>query len=280
MNDRMWQHPQTQANAQRLAELGYTRVGPAAGPLAWHEGVGPGRMEEPGAILEHIGRALGRDPAWTGRRVLVTAGPTREAVDAVRVLSNRSSGKMGYALAAAAWRRGADVVLVSGPTQLPPPIGAHVRDVETADEMARAVADELPHADVLLMAAAVADFRPAKPFEGKLKKSAQPDSIPLEAAPDVLRVTREHRKQNAFIVGFALETGDGRDAARGKLRDKALDLIVLNPADEPDSGFDAATNRVTFLDAAGGEESLPLMSKDDVADAILDRVRSLLDSRT
>jgi phosphopantothenoylcysteine decarboxylase/phosphopantothenate--cysteine ligase len=211
--------------------------------------------------------------------VLVTAGPTREPVDAVRVLSNRSSGRMGLALAAAAWRRGADVVLVTGPTQLPMPVGPRVLRVQTADEMADAVAAELQHASVLLMAAAVADFRPARAFAGKIKKEARPAALELEPAPDILHVTRSHRRGDAVIVGFALETGDGREPARAKLRDKGLDLIVLNPADEKDAGFDAETNRVTFLDAAGGEESLPLLGKDDVADAILDRVRALLESR-
>jgi phosphopantothenoylcysteine decarboxylase / phosphopantothenate---cysteine ligase len=280
MNDRMWSHAQTQANVAHLRTLGYDLVGPATGPLAWDEGEGPGRMEEPHIILQHIGRALGGEPAWRDRRVLVTAGPTREPVDAVRVLSNRSSGRMGLALAAAAWRRGADVVLVTGPTQLPMPVGPRVLRVQTAEEMADAVGDEVQHASVLLMAAAVADFRPAHTFAGKIKKDARPEVLQLEAAPDILHVTRARRRGDAVIVGFALETGDGREPARAKLRDKGLDLIVLNPADEKDAGFDAETNRVTFLDAAGGEESLPLLGKDDVADAILDRVRALLESRS
>jgi phosphopantothenoylcysteine decarboxylase/phosphopantothenate--cysteine ligase len=280
MNDRMWGHPQTQTNVAHLRTLGYDIVGPASGPLAWDEGEGPGRMEEPLIILQHIGRALGVEPTWRDRRVLVTAGPTREPVDAVRVLSNRSSGRMGLALAAAAWRRGADVVLVTGPTQLPLPVGPRVLRVQTADEMAHAVGDELQHASVLLMAAAVADFRPAQTVAGKIKKDARPAALELEPAPDILSVTRSRRRGDAVIVGFALETGDGREPARAKLRDKGLDLIVLNPADEKDAGFDAETNRVTFLDAAGGEESLPLLGKDEVADAILDRVRALLESRS
>ena len=280
MNDRMWQHPQTQANVARVRELGYQVIGPATGALAWGEGEGPGRMEETNIILQHIGRVLGAEPIWQGKGVLVTAGPTREAVDAVRVLSNRSSGRMGLSLAAAAWRRGADVVLITGPTQLEIPVGPRIVRVETAEQMAAAVREHLPHADVLLMAAAVADFRPAEPVVGKLKKTSRPDSLALEAAPDVLRVTREQRRPGAVIVGFALETGDGRESARAKLQDKALDLIVLNPADHPDAGFDVATNRVTFLDVAGGEEALPLLGKDEVADAVLDRVRSLLESRT
>ena len=278
MNDNMWAHAQTQANVDRLRELGYTVVGPATGPLAFGEGAGPGRAEEPETVLQHIGRALGTESAWSGRRVVVTAGPTREAVDAVRVLSNRSSGRMGFAIAAAAWRRGADVLLISGPAQLEPPPGPAVQRVETAQEMADAVGDAVADADVLFMAAAVADFRPASPARGKMKKSDAPDALRLEPAPDVLRVTRDRRRAGALIIGFALETGDGRASARAKLRDKGLDLIVLNSADEPGAGFDVETNRVTLI-RADGEEDLPLMSKHDVADALLDQVRPLLTER-
>lgn len=279
MNDNMWSHAQTQANVARLRELGYTIVGPATGPLAFGEGSGPGRAEEPDTVLQHIGRALGTEPEWAGRRVVVTAGPTREAVDAVRVLSNRSSGRMGFAIAQAAWRRGADVHLIAGPSHVDVPAGPSVQHVETAAQMAAAVGDAVAAADVLFMAAAVADFRPASPSAGKMKKSAAPSALELEPAPDVLRVTRDRRRDGALIIGFALETGDGRDSARAKLRDKGLDLIVLNSADEPGAGFDVETNRVTLIDAAN-EEDLPLMSKHDVADALLDRVRSLLAKRT
>src|SRR5690606_8370754 len=176
MNDRMWSHPLTQANVTRLRDIGYAIVGPAEGPLAFGEGEGPGRAEEPETVLEHIGRALGTSDAWTGRRVVVTAGPTREPVDAVRTLTNRSSGRMGFSIAAAAWRRGADVLLITGPTQLAPPVGVEVVAIETAEQMARAVGDALPTADALFMAAAVADFRPADPARVKIKKSAAPDA--------------------------------------------------------------------------------------------------------
>jgi phosphopantothenoylcysteine decarboxylase / phosphopantothenate---cysteine ligase len=272
MNDAMWTHAQTQTNVTHLRALGYTIVGPAAGPLAFGEGTGPGRAEEPDTVLAYIGRALGTDPLWNGRRVVVTAGPTREAVDAVRVLSNRSSGRMGFALAGAAWRRGADVLLIAGPTSAPLPTGPRLMRVETAEQMADAVGDALPSADVLVMAAAVADFRPANPSAGKLKKEDAPDSLPLERAPDVLKVTRDRRRPGSLTIGFALETGDGRDHARGKLRDKGLDMIVLNPADEPGAGFDTDTNRVVVIDAAGNEDALPLMHKELVADALLDRI--------
>jgi phosphopantothenoylcysteine decarboxylase / phosphopantothenate---cysteine ligase len=279
MNDGMWLHPQTQAHAARLKEFGYLLVGPADGALAHDEGSGPGRLEEPDVIIEHIGRVLGSDPAWHGRRVVVTAGPTREPVDAVRVISNRSSGRMGFALAAGAWRRGADVLLIAGPTSVPPPHGPRLQRVETAVDMEAAVRTALADADILVMAAAVADFRPVKPPAGKIKKSAAPDAITLEPTPDVLRSTRDARAPGAVIVGFALESDAGLEHARAKLQDKALDFIVLNSATEADAGFDVDTNRVVIIDADAGEQVLPLMSKDDVADAILDRVASRLAAR-
>lgn len=273
MNDRMWSHPQTQANVTHLeGVLGYRIVGPATGPLAFDEGEGPGRMEEPGTIVQHVARALAEDSVLRGRRVVVTAGPTREAVDAVRVLTNRSSGRMGYALAAAAWRRGAAVTLISGPASIDPPAGPDLVRVETAEAMAAAVRAHLPGATALLMCAAVADFRPATVATGKLKKSGMPGAIPLQAAPDVLTVTRDARPPGCFVVGFALETSDGLENARGKLLRKGLDLIVLNDATEPGAGFDVATNRVTFLDARGAVETLPLLPKEEVAERVLDRV--------
>jgi phosphopantothenoylcysteine decarboxylase / phosphopantothenate---cysteine ligase len=276
MNDGMWAHPQTQANVNRLREFGYHVVGPADGPLAFGEGSGPGRMEEPDVILEHIGRTLGSDDSWRGRRVLVTAGPTRERIDAARVITNRSSGRMGFAIAAAAWRRGADVTVIAGPTTAQPPAGPALQRVESAEDMAAAVRTALPDADVLIMAAAVADFRPADPAADKPEKTGAAGPIRLEPTPDVLCTTRDARRDGAVVVGFALQTGDGRERAHSKLRDKALDMIVLNPADVPDAGFDVDTNRVVLIDAHGGEETLPLLSKDDVADALLDRIAPLL----
>lgn len=279
MNDAMWSHPQTQANVERLAELGYQRVGPATGPLAWDEGSGPGRMEEPSIILEHVARALSADDPLRGRRIVVTAGPTREAVDPVRVLTNRSSGRMGFALAAAAWRRGADVTLIAGPTELVPPSGPEVIRAESAEQMAGAVRAAIARAEVLVMAAAIADFRPAAPADQKIRKKDRPEAIPLESAPDVLMSTRDARPAGLIVVGFALETSDGNANAREKLRSKALDLIVLNRADEQGAGFEVDTNRVVLIDRHGGEENLPLMSKDDVADAILDRAADFLPVR-
>lgn len=279
MNDRMWAHPQTRANAEHLASIGYRIIGPATGPLAFDEGSGPGRLVEPAHILAHIARALEPPGMLHGRRVVVTAGPTREPVDDVRVLTNRSSGRMGYALAAAAWRRGADVTLISGPTELPPPVGPLIVRADTAADMESAVREALTHADVLIMAAAIADFRPAAPRAGKIKKEQAPDSIALEPAPDVLRATRADRPAHLIAVGFALESSDGMANARAKLEAKGLDLVVLNPAGEAGAGFEADTNRVTLITPENAEE-LPLQSKDEVADAILDRVEILLGRRT
>lgn len=277
MNDAMWAHPQTQRNADHVRDvLGYRLIGPAIGPLAFGEGVGPGRMEEPAAIIEHIGRALEKDAPLAGRRVVVTAGPTREAVDPVRVLSNRSSGRMGYAIAAAAWRRGADVLLISGPTGLDLPIGPRAQKVETADDMADAVRAAIADADALVMAAAVADFRPATPAASKIKKSAFASAIQLEAAPDVLTVTRAQRPANLKVVGFALETDAHEANARKKLQEKGMDIVVLNDATEPGAGFEVPTNKVTIFSTDGSSESLPLMSKDEVAEAIIDRLIHIL----
>lgn len=279
MNDAMYAHPATAANMSRLAELGYELVGPATGPLAAGEGSGPGRMEEPATILQYIGRALEGETPYRGRRVVVTAGPTREPVDPVRFLSNRSSGRMGYALASAAWRRGADVTLISGPTLLPPPVGPNLVRVETAGDMEAAVAQALPAADVLIMSAAVADFRPAHPEASKIKRGTNLEAIQLEPAPDVLAATRSLRRPGSVVVGFALETTDSRANARAKLVAKDLDMIVLNEASRPDAGFEAPTNRVVLFDRDGGEEEVPLMLKEEVAEVILDRCERWLSPR-
>jgi phosphopantothenoylcysteine decarboxylase/phosphopantothenate--cysteine ligase len=276
MNDRMYAHPVTQDNLLRLREIGYVLAGPATGPLAWGEGEGPGRMLEPDEIIAHAGRAL-ESPSLDGLRIVVTAGPTREPIDPVRYVGNRSSGRMGFEIAAAAWRRGAGVTLVSGPSHLPPPVGPALVRVETAEDMRDAVASHLPNADALVMAAAVADFRPADPAGEKIKKEAGGvPAIHLERTPDVLRETRELRRENAVVVGFALETEDVVANGRRKLEGKGLDLLVVNDAREPGAGFEVATNRVTFLEPGRDDEPLPLMSKAEVADRILDRVEEIL----
>lgn len=280
MNDAMWDHAQTRANVRHLRdELHYHIVGPATGALAWGEGSGPGRMSNEQEIIEHVGRALEDAGPFAGRTVLVTAGPTREPVDPVRVISNRSSGRMGMAIAAAAWRRGAKVIVVAGPTAVPAPHGAEWVRVETVEEMAAAVKTALPDSDVLIMAAAVADFRPTDAAATKIKRADGAPTIELSAAPDILAETRPHRPASLVAVGFALETGAGVDEAKRKLESKGLDLIVLNRADEEGAGFEVDTNHVTLITPDGNAEELPLMSKDDVAEQILDRVGDMVLSR-
>jgi len=279
MNDRMWAHPQVQRNAIHLREIGYQVLEPDEGMLAAGEGSGPGRMPEPDAIFAHVGRLLESDPALQGRRIVVTAGPTREPVDPVRFLSNRSSGRMGVAIAEAAWRRGASVALIAGPLSVPLPIGLDVTHVETTEEMASAVRDALPTADALVMAAAPADFRAEQPADHKIKKQTRPAQLALTSTPDILSVTRDARRAGAVVVGFALETRDALAAGRSKLVAKGLDMIVVNDATEPGAGFGVETNRVSFVHASGDEEHLELLPKTEVADAILDRVAARLANR-
>lgn len=279
MNDRMWAHPQTQRNTAHLRDIGYSVLEPELGMLAAGEGSGPGRMPEPETIVAHIGRMLEERGPLAGKQVLVTAGPTREPVDPVRFLSNRSSGKMGAAVAAAAWRRGAEVTLIAGPLEIVPPVGVRHVAVETTEEMRDAVLRALPQTDVLVMAAAPADFRVDAPATGKIKRAAGPPKLELTPAPDILAESREARREGAVIVGFALETGNALASGREKLDRKGLDLLVINDALEPGAGFALDTNRVTFLGRNGKAEELPLMSKSDVADQLLDRVEVLLGGR-
>jgi phosphopantothenoylcysteine decarboxylase/phosphopantothenate--cysteine ligase len=282
----MFAHPQVQENLAHLREkLGYAIAGPARGALAVGEasegGAGPGRMIEPSEIEEHVGRALGIEPAWIGRRVLVTAGPTREALDPVRYLGNRSSGRMGYAIAQAAWRRGAEVTLVSGPSALSAPVGVELVRVETAAQMHDAVAERIARADVTVFAAAVADYRPAEARAQKVKREAVGESlaVALEVNPDIAQTTRGARRPGSVSIGFALETADLVANATKKLASKGFDLIVANDATEEGAGFEVATNRVTILAQGREPEALPLLSKDDVAEEILDRATGLVASR-
>src|ERR1051325_5403885 len=201
MNDRMWAHTQTRRNVEHLRELAYRVLDPDDGMLAVGEGSGPGRMPEPEVIFAHVGRLLEGETPLTGRRVVVTAGPTREPIDPVRFISNESSGKMGVALAAAAWRRGANVNLVAGPIAVATPVGLTVRSVDSTDDMVRAVGDLLPAADVMIMAAAPADFKPAHPASAKIKKSAAPSALELAPTPDILSTTLSARRDDAIIVG-------------------------------------------------------------------------------
>jgi phosphopantothenoylcysteine decarboxylase/phosphopantothenate--cysteine ligase len=278
MDAGMYAHPATQANLELLKQRGALVVGPVEGHLASGL-VGLGRMVEPAELLGHIRLALARGGPLEGRKVVVTAGGTQEPLDPVRFLANRSSGKQGYALAQAALDRGAEVVLISAPTHLSPPCGARCVPVNTAQDMLEAVLAELPQADVLIMAAAVADFRPLAPAEHKIKRSGEVPEVRLEATPDILAAVAEFKQRThlpCLTIGFAAETRDLLTYARAKLRAKHLDLLVANDITAPDAGFVVDTNRVILLDARGGEEHLPLLSKAEVADRILERIVALL----
>ncbi len=276
MNDRMWANPATARNVEELSARGWRFVGPETGDLAEGPSARPGRMAEPDEIVAHSVRLLrSAGSSLSGRRVLVTAGPTREKIDPVRVITNPSSGRMGYAVAEAAFARGADVRLVTGPTQLAAPCGVDVVRVETTDELRDAVGENLGETDVLVMAAAPADYRPISTSDQKLRKVNGAFSIDVEPTTDVLLSTRDRRPQGSVIVGFALESEDGAARAREKLDRKQLDLIVLNMAREPDSGFETTTNRVSLITTDKVLE-LPLLPKLEVAERLLDRVEELL----
>ncbi|MEE8192084.1 MAG: bifunctional phosphopantothenoylcysteine decarboxylase/phosphopantothenate--cysteine ligase CoaBC [Gemmatimonadales bacterium] len=276
MNDEMFAHAATQQNLQTLRERGWTVVGPAIGPLAEGPSDRPGRMVEPEEILAHVERAL-RAPGspLSGRNVLVTAGATREHLDPVRVITNPASGRQGYALAEAAFARGAEVTLVSGPSTLLTPTGVELVRVETTEQLLSAVERLLPQADVLVMAVAPADFRPTEPGAAKRPRSEGPLSVKLEPTPDVLERTLAKRRSGCVAVGFALEIGNGIERARQKLEAKQLDFIVLNRADEPGSGFEQETNRVTLVSPDDARE-LPMQPKREVAEQILDEVERRL----
>ncbi|HUG07482.1 MAG TPA: bifunctional phosphopantothenoylcysteine decarboxylase/phosphopantothenate--cysteine ligase CoaBC [Acidimicrobiia bacterium] len=264
MHTEMWEHPATERNIETLRGDGYHIVGPESGPLAGGD-VGTGRVAEPDDILEAIVSLLA--PAADARRYLVTAGGTREPVDPVRFLGNRSSGKMGHAIANEAARRGMDVTLVTT-SDLPVVSAVKVVSVETAQEMLEAVSGI--ETDVAVMAAAVADFRPANPSQGKLSRSEGLDSIDLEPNPDILASVAA-RESRPYIVGFAAETGDlGR--AIEKAKTKNVDLLVYNDVSEPGSGFGTDTNRVVVIDGAGNTDAWPVMPKGEVAARLIDRI--------
>jgi phosphopantothenoylcysteine decarboxylase/phosphopantothenate--cysteine ligase len=280
MNVNMWEHPATRSNLETLRARGVLTVGPEAGELAcgWQ---GEGRMSEPAAIAAAAALGLGSD-SLGGEVVLVTAGGTREPIDAVRSLTNRSSGRMGFAVAAEAARRGADVVLVAGETSLPTPPGVRRIDVGSALEMRDAVLAELPDATIVVKAAAVADFRPANPREQKIKKEdlAEGEGLTLELVPnpDILaEICRSPGER--VVVGFAAESRDVVEAARRKIVRKGCDLLVANDVSRSDAGFDVDTNAVHFVTPDGEVEDLPLLSKDEVAVHLIDRVVKLRDGR-
>ena len=275
MDGGMWEHAAVQANVATLRERGVTVFEPEAGALA--SGLnGRGRLPEIESIVEEVERVLtpGRD--LTGERVLVTSGPTREPIDPVRYLSNRSSGKMGHAVATAALRRGAEVVLISGPTALKPPAGAIFVPVQTAEEMREAALQHLTAASVVIKAAAVADYRVERPSPTKIKSGGKRDGLSLDLVPnpDILKELAQ-KKGGAFLVGFAAETNDVRAHAAEKLRAKGVDLLVANDVSQQGIGFEADDNQVVLLDRWGGTLELPRMTKIQVAHAILDRVLAL-----
>ncbi|MBV9195715.1 MAG: bifunctional phosphopantothenoylcysteine decarboxylase/phosphopantothenate--cysteine ligase CoaBC [Solirubrobacterales bacterium] len=275
MNQRMYRHPATQANLARLEQRGVRIVPPGEGDLASHGEYGIGRLAEPAELLEAC-EALLRPPTWAGLRVLVSAGGTREPIDTVRYIGNRSSGKMAFALAREAARRGAEVTVVAAATTGTPPPQARLVRVQTAAELARACEREFERCDVLLMAAAVADFRPAKPAAAKLKKEHGVPVLELEPTDDVLGALVARRRRDQVMVGFAAEHGAGAvESGRGKMARKRLDAIVVNDISRPGIGFDADENLVTILSRTGAERRVEQSSKAQVARAVLDEVERL-----
>ncbi len=271
METNMYANPVTQGNLSKLRARGFVVVGPAAGWLASGR-QGLGRLAAVEDIISAIRRVLWTGEDLTGRYVVVTAGGTQEPIDPVRYISNRSSGKMGFALAEAARDRGADVVLITAPTSLPQPVGIGVIRVGTAEEMRQAVQNAAPRADVLIMSAAVADYRPIRAAKDKIKRGKTGLTLELEQTPDILgRV-----KGNFIKVGFAAESSSLVENAKKKLKQKRLDFIVANDITATDSGFDTDTNRVTIIDCKGKIDRLPLLAKREVAERILDKVAALL----
>ena len=270
MNTGMYENPATQANLARLREYGVEVIDPACGRLACGA-VGPGKMPEPQQLLEHIQRHLACKKDMAGLHLLVTAGPTREALDPVRFITNHSTGRMGYELARAAMLRGAQVTLVSGPTELEPPPFVELVRVESAAQMHDAVMAAAPAQDVIIKAAAVADYRPAHTAGEKIKKSGADLTLELTRTPDILAELGAARRPGQFLCGFTMETRDLLDNARAKLEKKGADMIVANSLREAGAGFGGTTNHVTLVEPTGCTE-LPLAGKDEVAHRILDRI--------
>jgi len=278
MDGGMWTHPTVREHVGTLRARGTIVVNPEIGPLASGR-TGQGRLAEEATILEAIQAALAPRRDWQGHRILVSAGPTQEPIDPVRFISNRSSGKMGYAIAEAAQTRGAQVVLVTGPTALPVPRGVEVVSVVTAEEMLKALSTRLAWSTTVIMAAAVADFRPAHPASQKIKKQGGTgQTLDLERTTDIL-ASLSAQRTTQFMVGFAAETGNLIDHAKGKLTAKGLDLIVANDVTIDGAGFGSEQNTATLIDRQGALTELPLMPKRALADAILNRAQELLHSK-
>ena len=270
MNTKMYENPVTQDNLETLRRYGWEVVEPAVGRLACGA-EGKGKLPEPEELLEVCLHAAAHEKDLKGKQVLVTAGPTREALDPVRYLTNRSSGRMGYAIARAAARRGAEVTLVSGPTALPRPGYLEIVDVESAQEMFEAVIARAPAADIVIKAAAVADYRPAAVADNKIKKKDGDLSIPLERTLDILGTLGKNKREGQFLCGFSMETENLLENSRAKLRKKNLDMVAANNVKVAGAGFGVDTNVLTLI-TADGEQELPLMSKDAAADALLDAI--------
>lgn len=276
MNTGMYENPATQENLQALRDRGFLIMEPASGRLACGT-EGKGKMPEPADIYDQIEAILACDKDLYGLRVLVTAGPTQEPLDPVRYLTNHSSGKMGYALAHAAMLRGADVTLVSGPTALKYPPMVNTIPVVTAQDMFEAVTSMAPYADIVIKAAAVADYTPLEPADNKLKKSDSDLSIPLKRTQDILGYLGTHRRPGQTLCGFSMETENMLENSKKKLEKKHLDMIVANNLKETGAGFHGNTNRITLITKAL-ERELPLMDKEEAAHAILDQILSLRQS--
>ncbi len=276
METHMWQNAATQANVATLRSRGARIVEPESGPLASGD-VGPGRLASLERIEAAIAEALAVTQVLAGRRVIVTAGPTLEPIDPVRFVSNRSSGKMGYAIAAAAADAGAEVFLVSGPTALRAPAGTHLVPIETAEQLRDAVLGLLPNADAVIMAAAVADYRPIETRVHKIKKREAGKELDLRLTenPDILKAIVDARRAGAIVVGFKAETGDATAEAVRMLREKKLDLVVANDVSDPGSVFGSDTDRVTFV-SADGVEALPLLAKTEVARRLIAKLAERL----
>ncbi len=278
MNTNMYLNPITQQNLTKLAGLGYHIVEPATGMLAC--GVeGPGRLPEPAVIVEKVIALLDSNRDLSGKRVLVTAAGTREPIDPVRYIGNRSSGKMGYALAEVAAARGAEVVLISGPSSLANPAGVTVKRVETAAQMRDAVLAEFDSVDIVIKAAAVADYRPELAAEQKIKKTGDTLTLPLVKNPDILRELGE-RKQHQLLIGFAAETQELLNHAQEKLINKNLDMIVANDVTLPGAGFNIDTNIVKLINKDGHVEELPQLSKHQLAVILIDKICLMLTKST
>lgn len=274
MNTAMWEHPATQANVKLLKDRGVHMIGPAGGLLACGDS-GIGRMSEPEEITEEILHLLNSDDSMRGLRVLVTAGPTREAIDPVRFITNRSSGKMGYAIAETAAARGAEVTLVSGPVSIPAPAHCRLISVETTEDLYQAMMRECAEQDIIIQSAAPADYRPIERAEQKIKKEkGQPLHLTLEENEDIAAAVGRNKRKGQILVGFAAETENLLDNASGKLRRKNLDMIVANDVTRPGAGFDVDTNIVTLI-TENHQESFPLMTKKEVSEIILTKAMEL-----